>query len=71
MNTYLLFKKGLLALAIGGVLSASVVLVPDSISHDATAYAKDGGGGGGGGQRRWRRKRRWRWWKPRWQRRWR
>ncbi|KJZ46281.1 hypothetical protein VC35_12700, partial [Pseudomonas fluorescens] len=48
MNNYLLFKRGLLALAIGGVLSASIVLVPDSISHDSSAYAKDGGGGGGG-----------------------
>ena len=52
MNTYLVFKRGLLALAIGGVLSASFVLVPDSVSHDSSAYAKDGG---------WWWQRRWRW----------
>ncbi|KAI2669737.1 hypothetical protein GBC55_026680, partial [Pseudomonas sp. TNT3] len=41
-------KKLLLAVAIGAVLSASTVLVPDSFSGMSSAHAKDGGGGGGG-----------------------
>ncbi|PNB34336.1 hypothetical protein C1X63_27995, partial [Pseudomonas sp. FW305-131] len=45
----MLLKKCLLALAIGGVLSASTVLVPDYISSFSSVYAKDGGSGGGGG----------------------
>ena len=43
MQTHRLFKKALLALAIGGVLSASLVLIPDSITQSSSAYAKDGG----------------------------
>ena len=45
----MVLKKCLLALAIGGVLSASTVLVPDYISSFSTVHAKDGGSGGGGG----------------------
>ncbi|PYY66244.1 hypothetical protein CRX42_33460, partial [Pseudomonas jessenii] len=43
----MLLKKCLLALAIGGVLSASTVLVPDYIGSFSSVYAKDGGSGGG------------------------
>ncbi|EKT4453663.1 hypothetical protein QEL87_005032, partial [Pseudomonas putida] len=49
MQIHLLFKKALIAAAVAGVLSTAVVLIPDSISHGSSAYAKDGGGGGGGG----------------------
>ncbi|MGS8281533.1 hypothetical protein ACU7AI_26620, partial [Pseudomonas aeruginosa] len=49
MQIHLLFKKALLAAAVAGVLSMSIALIPDSISHGSSAYAKDGGGGGGGG----------------------
>ncbi|EKT8868500.1 hypothetical protein QEM16_005028, partial [Pseudomonas putida] len=49
MQIHLLFKKALLAAAVAGVLSMSIALIPDSISHGTSAYAKDGGGGGGGG----------------------
>ncbi|MEO9246029.1 hypothetical protein ABI279_26755, partial [Pseudomonas inefficax] len=45
----MMLRKCLLALAIGAVLSASAVLVPDSIGVTSSAYAKDGSGGGGGG----------------------
>ena len=40
-------KKLLLAVAIGAVLSASTILVPDGLSGMSSAQAKDGGGGGG------------------------
>ncbi|TRO28833.1 hypothetical protein EQ845_29935, partial [Pseudomonas putida] len=46
MQIHLLFKKALLAAAVAGVLSMSIALIPDSISHGSSAYAKDGGGGG-------------------------
>ncbi|PYB69732.1 hypothetical protein DMX11_23425, partial [Pseudomonas sp. LB-090624] len=49
MQIHLLFKKALLAVAVTGVLSTSIVLIPDSISQGSSAYAKDGGGGGHGG----------------------
>lgn len=49
MQPHRLFNKALLAIAITGVLSATIVLVPDSISDSFSAYAKDGGGGGGHG----------------------
>ncbi|MDD1978220.1 hypothetical protein [Pseudomonas tussilaginis] len=49
MQPHRLFNKALLAIAIAGVLSATIVLVPDSISDSFSAYAKDGGGGGGHG----------------------
>ncbi|PYY68254.1 hypothetical protein CRX42_22770, partial [Pseudomonas jessenii] len=42
-------NKLLLAVAIGAVLSASTVLIPDSLSGVSSAQAKDGGGGGSGG----------------------
>ena len=42
-------KKLVLAMAIGAVLSASTVLIPESLSGMSSAYAKDGGSGGGGG----------------------
>lgn len=54
MQPHRLFNKALLAIAIAGVLSATIVLVPDSISDSFSAYAKDGGGG----RRPWR----WRRW---------
>ncbi|WP_137820767.1 hypothetical protein [Pseudomonas sp. D(2018)] len=41
-------KKCLLALAIGGVLSASTVLIPDYISSDSSAIASEKGGDHGG-----------------------
>ncbi|PYC12921.1 hypothetical protein DMX02_28060, partial [Pseudomonas jessenii] len=41
-------KKLVLAMAIGAVLSASTILIPDSLSGVSSAYAKDGGSGGGG-----------------------
>ncbi|MGE8421148.1 hypothetical protein [Pseudomonas sp.] len=44
MQPHRLFNKALLAIAIAGVLSATIVLVPDSISDSFSAYAKDGGG---------------------------
>ncbi|MEX5323167.1 hypothetical protein WCE04_28025, partial [Pseudomonas shirazica] len=49
MQIHVLFKKAILAAAVAGVLSTSIVLVPDSISNGSSAYAKDGGGGGGHG----------------------
>ena len=49
MQIHMLFKRALLAVAVAGVLSTAIVLIPDSISHGSSAYAKDGGGGGGGG----------------------
>ena len=42
-------KKIVWMLAIGGVLSASSVLLPDNLGAFSSAMAKDGGGGGGGG----------------------
>ncbi|PNB68921.1 hypothetical protein C1X64_30790, partial [Pseudomonas sp. GW456-E7] len=44
----MLLKKCLLALAIGAVLSASTVLVPDYVGSFSSVHAKDGGSGGGG-----------------------
>ncbi|EJM75524.1 hypothetical protein PMI29_00318, partial [Pseudomonas sp. GM49] len=45
----MLINKLLLAVAIGAVLSASTVLIPDSLSGVSSAQAKEGGSGGGGG----------------------
>ena len=41
-------KKLVLAMAIGAVLSASNVLIPDSLSGISSVQAKEGGSGGGG-----------------------
>ncbi|AFO49849.1 hypothetical protein T1E_4019 [Pseudomonas putida DOT-T1E] len=37
MQIHLLFKKALLAAAVAGVLSMSIALIPDSISHGSSA----------------------------------
>ena len=42
-------NKLMLAVAIGAVLSASTVLIPDNLSGVSSAHAKEGGSGGGGG----------------------